>query len=132
MTLLHRLASIIRWSFRRKKVEQELENEMQLFVDLSAAEKMRDGIPAVEARRLAGLALGGKEQIKERVRTRRHGALLDELASDVRYAFRIFGKNPSFTCVVVLTLALGIGVNTAIFSLIDGLMLRWLPVPQPE
>jgi putative ABC transport system permease protein len=132
MTLLHRLASIVRWILRRKDVERELRNELELFIDLSAADKSRDGVATSEARRLAKLHLGGIEQAKERVRTYRHGARLDEFGADIRYAFRIFAKNPGFTCVVVLTLALGIGANTAIFSLIDGLMLRWLPVPKPQ
>ena len=70
------------------------------------------------------LELGGVEQAKERVRTYRHGGWLDEIGRDVRYAFRLFVKNPGFTCTIVLTLALGIGANAAIFSLIDALMLR--------
>ncbi len=93
---------------------------------------MRDGLPAAEARRLAILELGGVEQAKERVRTDRHGGMLDEVGRDVRYAFRMFVRNPGFTAIVVLTLALGIGANTAIFSLIDALMLRWLPVRNPQ
>ncbi len=99
---------------------------------MSAAEKRRDGLPPAEARRLALLELGGVEQAKERVRTYRHGAWLDEVGRDVRYAFRMFVRNPGFTVVIVLTLALGIGANTAIFSLIDALMLRWLPVRNPQ
>jgi predicted permease len=132
MTLLHRLASILRWLFNRNRAEQGLDDELQAFIDISAAEKMRDGLPPAEARRLAKLELGGIEQAKERVRTYRHGASLDEVGWDLRYAFRMFVKNPSFTVVVVLTLALGIGANTAIFSLIDALMLRWLPVRNPQ
>ena len=132
MTLLHRLASILRWLFNRDRAEQGLDDELQAFLEMSAAEKMRDGLPPAEARRLATLELGGIEQAKERVRTYRHGALLDEVGADLRYAFRMAVKNPGFTAVVVLTLALGIGANTAIFSLIDALMLRWLPVPNPQ
>jgi hypothetical protein len=99
---------------------------------MAAADKVSDGVPLTEARRLAVLDLGGIQQTKERVRTYRHGALLDDVGRDVRYAFRIFAKDPGFTFVVVLTLALGIGANTAIFSLIDALMLRWLPVRSPR
>jgi len=132
MTFLYRLASVLRWLFNRKRAEQALDDELQAFIDMSAAEKMRDGLPPAQARRLAVLELGGLEQAKERVRTYRHGAWLDEVGRDVRYAFRIFVKNPGFTIIIVLTLALGIGANTAIFSLTDALMLRWLPVRSPQ
>jgi putative ABC transport system permease protein len=132
MTLLHRLVSVVRWALRRDAAEQELDAELQAFVDLSAADKMRDGASPADARRLAVVELGGVEQVKERVRTSRHGAWLDEIGRDIRYAFRSFSRNPGFVSVVVLTLALGIGTNTAIFSLIDALMLRWLPVRDPQ
>ena len=132
MRFLYRLASVLRWLFNRKRAEQALDDELQAFIDMSAAEKMRDGLPPAQARRLAVLELGGLEQAKERVRTYRHGAWLDEVGRDVRYAFRIFVKNPGFTIIIVLTLALGIGANTAIFSLTDALMLRWLPVRSPQ
>lgn len=131
MTLLNRLASIARWILGRRRAEARLEEEMQAFLDMSTAAKMRDGLPPDEARRMARLELGGVEQAKERVRTERHGALLDETARDVRYAFRMFARNRAFTAVVLLTLALGIGANTAIFSLIDALMLRSLQVARP-
>ena len=68
---------------------------------MSAAEKMRDGVPPAEARRLAMLELGGVEQAKERVRTYRHGGWLDEVGRDVRYAFRMFARNPGFTVIIV-------------------------------
>jgi putative ABC transport system permease protein len=131
MTLLHRLASVLGWLFHRDKAEQGLDEELQAFIEISATEKMRDGLPAADARRLAILELGGVEQAKERVRTYRHGGRLDEVGRDVRYAFRLFVRNPAFTVVIVLTLALGIGANTAIFSIIDSLLLRALPVKEP-
>jgi hypothetical protein len=124
MTLLHRLASVLRWLFNRNRAEQGLDDELQAFIETSAAEKMRDGLPATQARRLAILELGGVEQAKERVRTYRHGGRLDELGRDVRYAFRLFVRTPAFTVIIVLTLALGIGANTAIFTIIDSLLLR--------
>ena len=97
MRLLHRLASVLRWVFNRNKAEQGLDDELQSFIDMSAAAKMRDGLPPAEARRLAILELGGVEQAKERVRTYRHGAWLDEAGRDVRYSFRMFVKYPCFT-----------------------------------
>jgi putative ABC transport system permease protein len=131
MMLLHRLASVLSWLVGRDRAERHLDDELRTFIDMSTAEKMRDGLPPIEARRLAILELGGLEQTKERVRTSRHGALLDEVGSDMRYALRTFVKDRSFTAVVVLSLALGIGANTAIFSLVDGLLLRTLPVKEP-
>jgi hypothetical protein len=70
--------------------------------------------------------------VKERVRTGRHGALLDDVGRDVRYAFRLFARQPTFAVVIVGTLALGIGANTAIFSIVDSLLLRTLPIEEPE
>ena len=131
MTLLHRLASIVRWIVHRDQADRQLDAELQAYVDLSTAQKIREGLAPSEARRLAILELGGVEQAKERVRTERHGAGLDEIGRDVRYAFRMFAKYPGFTAVVIVTLALGIGANTAIFSLIDALVLRSLPVRAP-
>ena len=132
MTLLHRLVSIARWILRREHSERDLDAELQAFIELSAADKIRDGIPPAEARRLAVLDVGGVQQVKERVRTGRHGGTLDEIGRDIRYAFRMLARNPGFSVVVVVTLALGIGANTAIFSLIDALMLRSLPVRNPH
>jgi len=132
MKLLHRLRSVVHWIFHRSKAEQGLNDELQSFLDMSVADKIADGLSPSEARRLARVELGGLEQVKERVRAERHGGGLDEIGRDVRYAFRLFLKNWVFTCTVVLTLALGIGANTAIFSLIDALMLRWLPVRNPQ
>jgi hypothetical protein len=109
MTLLHRLALVLRWLVHRKGGEQDLHDEVQAFVDMAAADTVSDGVPATGARRLAVLDLDGIEQTKERIRTYRHRALLDDVGRDVRYAFRIFAKHPGFTFVVVLTLALGIG-----------------------
>jgi len=132
MNPLHTARAVLRWLFRRKRVEQELQNELQEFIRMSAEDKMRDGIPPQQARRLAALELGGIEQAKEQVRTKRHGAWMDEIGQDLRYALRTFAKTPGFTAVVLTTLALGIGANTAIFSLMDALMLRWLPVRNPQ
>src|SRR5215831_1562706 len=132
MTLLHRFASMLRWIVRRDAAERDLHDEMHAFVDMAAADKMRDGASAADAQRQARLDLGGVEQARERVRTGRHGAWLDDVARDVRYALRMCARNPGSSAVVVITLALGIGANTAIFSLVDTLMLRSLPVRQPE
>jgi hypothetical protein len=113
MTLLHRLASIVRWMVRRNSAERDLNDELQAFVDMAAADSMREGAPSAEARRLAVLHLGGVEQAKERVRTARHGAWLDDVGRDVRYGLRVCARNPRFSAIVIMTLALSIGANTA-------------------
>src|SRR5262245_24894322 len=132
MIFLHRIASMLRWCFRRKNAEQELQDELQAFMDMSAAEKIASGSAPAEARRLAKLELGGLEQTKERIRTRRHGALLDELGRDLRYAFLIIAHKPRFRFISVLILASGIGANTVIFSLVNATNFKLLPVFEPE
>ena len=132
MTFLHRVASMISWLFGRSKKEQRLDDELQSFVDMAAAARMRDGASPAEARRLALIELGGIEQTKEQIRTGRHGASFDEAGQNVRYGLRMLARNPGFTAVIVLTLALGIGANTAIFSIVDSLLLRSLPVQDPS
>jgi putative ABC transport system permease protein len=129
VTFLHRFASIVRWVARRKRAEQDLDDELRSFVEMAAADQIRDGATPREARRQAVLGLGGVQQVKERVRTGRYGAWLDEIARDVRYALRMCGRNPGFSAVVVVTLALGIGANGAMFALADAALLRPLPFP---
>src|SRR5438046_9062420 len=101
MILLERLRSILHWVFRRTKAEKELDADVQSFIEHSAAEKMKDGLEPAEARRLAVLEIGGAEQLKEQVRTHRHGARLDEILQDLRYALRTFSKNRGFTSIVI-------------------------------
>ena len=132
MTLLHRLASVVRWLLHGSKAERDLNDELQAFIDLAAADKMREGVPPAEARRLAMLDLGGMEQVKERVRTGRHGAGLDEAVRDIRYALRMCARNPGFSALIILTLAFGIGANTAVFSVVDAVLLRPLTYREPE
>src|SRR5206468_8002283 len=116
MALLHRLASIVRWLVHRNRVEQDLNDELQAFVDMALADRMRDGVPPGDARRLAILHLGGVEQTKERVRSARCGAWLDQIARDVRDGLRQVRRNPAFSAIAIATLALGIGVNTAMLA----------------
>jgi predicted permease len=127
MTLLHRLASVVRWIARRKRAEQDLHDELQAFIDLAADDEVRDGATAAEARRRAALQLGGLEQAKERVRGGRHGAWLDVALRDVRYGVRQVRRNPAFSAVAIATLALGIGGMTAMFSAVDAVLIRPLP-----
>ena len=127
MTLLHRLASIVRWMLRRKQAERELNDELATFVAMAAADAIRDGATPAEARRRAALHLGGVEQAKERVRSTRHGAWLDVVGRDVRYGVRQVRRNPAFAAIAIATLALGIGGMTAMFSVFDAVLVRPLP-----
>jgi len=127
MTLLHRLASIVRWIARRDRAERDLNDELQLFIDMAAADEVSSGASADEARRRAALHLGGLEQTKERVRSGRHGAWLDQAARDIRYGLRQLRRNPTFSALAITTLALGIGGVTAIFGAFDAVLIRPLP-----
>ena len=127
MTVLHRLRSIVFWIARRDSAEQDLKDELQAFVDMAAADKVRAGATPAEGRRLAVLEMGGVEQVKERVRSGRHGGWLDAAARDVGYGLRQVRRNPGFFGVAIATLALGIGGLTAMYSTFDAVLIRPLP-----
>ena len=132
MILLHRLKSLGRWVFRRGEVERQLHDELESFIELAAKDKIRDGVAPEAARRLARLELGGVDQTKERVRWFRWGAQLDVLLQDLRYGWRSLISQPGFTAIVVVTLAVGIGANTAVYSVVDATLLRPLPFRDPD
>ena len=131
MTFLARLRSLLRNLFRRERVERELDDEVRAYAEQLADEKIAAGMNPEQARREARLELGGVEQVKEEVRGARSGAMLDSLWQDVRFGARMLRKNPGFTAVAALNLALGIGASTAIFSVVNPILFESLPYPHP-
>ena len=132
MPLMARLSSLWRNLFRKDRVEEELKEEVQAYLELLIETKIKEGLKPAEARRAALIEMGGVEQVKESVREVRMGQTLEAIWQDLRYGIRMLVKYPGFTCVAVLTLALGIGANTAIFQLLDAVRLRTLPVKAPQ
>jgi predicted permease len=118
--------------FRRKQLDRDLDEELQAYVELVSAEKVQAGVDPEEAHRDARREMGGVHQVTQHVRDVRAGVWLDRLVQDVQYGVRTLAKNPAFTLVAMATLALGIGANTAMFSLLDQVVLRLLPVSHPE
>ena len=132
MSLIPRLTSLWRNLFHKDRVDQEFTEEIQAYLDMLTEEKIRQGLTPREARRNALVEIGGVEQVQEKVREIRMGQFIETAWRDVRFGARALVHSPIFSVVTVLSLALGIGANTAIFSVVNGLLLRPLPYPEPE
>jgi predicted permease len=132
MPLMSKLFGLFRNLVHRDRVEHDLDTELRGTYEMLVAEKIQAGATSDAARRTARLELGGVEQLKERIRDVRMGTLVDSVLKDARYAGRSLARNPGFAAVTIVTLALGIGANTAIFSAVRAVLLRALPYQDPD
>ena len=117
---------------RRRRVETQLDAELRDHVERQVADHVASGLGESEARRRAALEFGGLAQVKELCRDVRGTRWLEDLVQDIRYGSRVLRRSPSFTIAAVLSLSLGIGASTAIFTLVDAAMLKPLPVKEPD
>ena len=132
MTSIHMFLSRLRGLFLKRKLEDELADEIQWHIDMQIEDHVRHGMSPEEARYLALRKFGGMDQVKETYRERRTLPWVETFFRDLRYGLRMLRRSPGMTAVAVLSLGVGIGANTALFSVVDAVLLKTLPVESPD
>ena len=132
MSALRALLARLRGTLRRGALDDQLDEEIRAHLEMQAAEYVRHGLAPEEARLAALRRFGGVAQIKEEYRDRRGVPLVESLARDLRYSLRLLGRTPGFAAIAILTLSIGIGATTAIFTVLNRAFLQTLPVAQPD
>src|SRR5262245_41857499 len=131
MPWIDRVLLRLRSLFRFARVESELDAELRFHLEHQVQLGLAAGLTPVEARAAAAAELGGLDPIKERCRDERRVAFVDHFARDVRYAIRTLARDPAFSLVAIATIALGIGVNAAMFTIVHAVLLKPLPYADP-